>query len=264
MGTIIIPDNFNIEYLTGPEALILNESPHTVYDYTVNKFGNNSDIDTGGEDVWEGGGIYTGQPIGSPETVDIVSGDATDTNSGGTGARTLRIIGLASNTSTSYTSEDINLNGTTPVTSSGSWWRIVRAYVLTAGSNGENAGVITINHTTTTANIFAQIPIGANQTQIAAYTIPAIRTGILRMLDVGMGRANGAAGSAEVSLRVRNPGGVYRAGFRGTITDSFPLRISFPEGILLSAGTDIKVYVESVSDINTSVSANLEMIILKN
>jgi hypothetical protein len=52
------------------------------------KFGRNEDIDTDSEpeDIWHGGGPYTGQPTsGSAETVTVVSDNANDT-AGGTGS----------------------------------------------------------------------------------------------------------------------------------------------------------------------------------
>lgn len=130
------------------------------------KFGRNSNIDIGTtpEDIWHGGGNYTGQPENfTPETVDVFSANANDT-AAGTGARTIRIFGLKTNSSEVYESEDITLNGTSTVTSTNSWWRVNRAYVLTAGSTGSAQGDITIRSTTTTANVFAgeEYPAGSD------------------------------------------------------------------------------------------------------
>lgn len=55
----------------------------------VHKFGRNSDIDTASdpEDVWEGGGLYTGQPVQASDAIEVVSNDAND-SALGTGCRT--------------------------------------------------------------------------------------------------------------------------------------------------------------------------------
>lgn len=62
----------------------------------VNIQGRNSDVDTASpEAIWEGGGIYTGQPVGgSAETIDVFSSNANDA-AAGTGLRTVRLFGSA-------------------------------------------------------------------------------------------------------------------------------------------------------------------------
>jgi hypothetical protein len=45
------------------------------------KFGRNSDIDVGGEDVWNGGGIYTGHNCTVAETLEFFSDNASDVGS---------------------------------------------------------------------------------------------------------------------------------------------------------------------------------------
>lgn len=166
----------------------------------VNKFGRNPDIDTATdpEDVWNGGGDYTGQPDhgDASETVDVYSSSADDA-AAGTGARTVELAGLAGNWR-QYT-EKITLSGTTPVASVRSWRRIYRIKVLTAGSGGENAGTITCEHTTTSANVFAVMPTNRNQTAIAAYTVPGGKTGYLQSLHAAMTMSAGASGSADIS-----------------------------------------------------------------
>lgn len=163
------------------------------------KFGRNPDIDSGPEDVWENGDDYTGQPDSfTPETVDVFSSSADDA-AAGTGARTIRIYGLKSSTSTEYETEDITLNGVTAVTSTNTWWRV------------NNAGTITVRSTTTTANVFSVMAAGYNQSQIAAYTVPAGHSILLKRFRIGITRANGSAGSCTATLRARESGGVYRS-----------------------------------------------------
>lgn len=231
------------------------------YGYIL-KFGRNPDIDAGPEDVWGYGGTYTGFPNAfTPETVDISSSDTNDT-SAGTGARTVRISGLKSSTSTAYETEDLTLNGTTKVTSSNTWWRVNRAYVLTAGSGGTNAGNITVQSTTTTANIFAYIIAGEAQTQMAVYTVPHDRRIILKTGYVSIVRASGTAGSAVCTVRAREPGGVFRAVHNVDLQTGGAPSFNFVGGLVLPEGTDIKVTIDSVSDPNTFATASFEAYIL--
>lgn len=232
------------------------------YGYS-SKFGRNSDVDTGNEDVWEGGGDYTGHPVSfTPETVDVSSDDANDT-SAGTGARTVRIHGLKTTSSTAYETEDITLNGTTNVTSTNTWWRVNRVEVLTAGSGATNAGVITVHSTTTTANVFAAVAAGYGQSTVAAYTVPSGCQAQIIGLNISMGRANGSAGSAQVSLRIRPSGGVYQAKRVYEITNSIPAQPPLKFPIVANAGDDIKVRVDDVSDTNTIVTAELDIMLVE-
>ncbi len=228
------------------------------------KFGRNSDIDTGSvpEDVWNGGNVYTGQPLSfTPETVDVFSGDANDT-SAGTGARTLRLWGLKTEASTEYETEDIIFDGTSAVTSADTWWRVNRAKVLTAGSGGENAGVITIQATTTDTNVFAKIPAGYNQTQIAAYTVPAGKKAIWKSFRAAITRTSGAAGSATVTVRVREPDGVFWAARTLELQTGSARDFTEFAGDVWLAGTDIKVRVEDVSDNNTVIDSSFGYILI--
>lgn len=226
------------------------------------KFGRNPDIDSGPEDMWNGGSNYTGQPENyTPETVDVFSSSANDT-SAGTGARTIRFFGLESPTSEEYTHEDITLNGTTAVTSTKTWWRINRAFVLTAGSGGENVGTITIEPTTSSSNVFVQMLATFNQSTIGAYTVPANKIMIIKRVRVAITRANGSAGSATITLRARETGGVYRALRVFEMQTGATTEFTSLGGIVLPEGTDIKYRIETVSDTNTVAEGSFEYILV--
>jgi hypothetical protein len=226
------------------------------------KFGRNPDIDAGPEDIWNNGGDYTGLPTSfTPETVDVFSSSTNDT-SAGTGARTIRIVGLKTSTSTDYETEDITMNGTTAVTSVSSWWRVNRAYVLTAGSTGNNVGIITVRSTTTTANVFVFLPATFNQTTIAAYTVPDGKNILIKRIRVAITRASGAAGSATISLRVREPGGVFRAVRVFEVQTGSGVSYTALGGDLYPAGSDIKFRVEQVSDTNTIAEGAFEYLLI--
>jgi hypothetical protein len=228
------------------------------------KFGRNPDIDAGQtEDVWNGGGDYTGHTLTSPETVDVVS-DSTDDDDGGAGARTIRITGLESDTATEYTSEVITMNGTLPVTSTRSWWRVNRVEVLTVGSAGDNQGTITVDPSTTGSSArFAAVPL-FNQSTIGAYTVPAGRTMLLKRVRAAITRANGSAGSATMTLRVRAPGAdqAYRSIRVFELQTGAPTEFTQLGGDVIEAGSDIKFRVEQVSDGNTIAEAAMEFVLL--
>ena len=177
--------------------------------------------------------------------------------------RTIRIYGLLTSDATVETTEDIILNGTTPAVSVNTWYRIYRAKGLTYGSGGnQNVGTITVRHSTTTANVFAGIPIGRGQTAIAAWTCPAESTAYLIGLYVPMARANGSPGSAQISLRIREFGtSGYNASRSYEITDSNPANPPLKFPVKIPAKADIKVRADSVSDANTIVTADLDILI---
>jgi len=72
--------------------------------------------------------------------------------------------------------EYVILNWNTIVNTIWTFIRNSRIEVVCAGSWGSNVWTITANQSTTTANIFAVMPIWYNQTMIAAMTIPAWKT----------------------------------------------------------------------------------------
>ena len=223
----------------------------------VNKFGRNPDVDTGStpEDIWLGGGVYTGFPTGTPEAVEVFSSSANDT-SAGTGARTIRITGLATSASTAYTTEDITMSGTTPVDSSGTWYRVNRVQVLTAGSGQTNAGQITVRHTTTTANVFAQIAAGSGQSALCVYTVPAATTLFITDVLITFALSGGANGSTNVVIQGRPlNSSAWRNRRDYEITNSTSISAHYDIPLQFDAGTDIRFRAQSVSANNSVVSA---------
>lgn len=229
-----------------------NVKGHTSFE----KFGKNINIATSStpEDVWNGGGDYTGFPTGAAETMEIFSSSDDDTD-GGSGARTVRIYNLLDENGAQLPDVEVTLNGQTPVSLGATLYYRggTRIKVLTAGVDGRNVGTLTLRHTTTTANIFAVMPIGMNQTAIAAYTVPLGKT-LYCKVNMQMSRDNGLAGSASVSFRNREHGTVFNTSVGPEISDSKSYEgKDFKKFV---ERTDIKVRVDSVSDNNTIVSAD--------
>jgi hypothetical protein len=111
--------------------------------------------------MWEGqtqsGGLYVPPSTAAPLV--LVSSSASDTS-----ALSVQIEGLGAGFVPLV--ETIALNGTTNVTTTGSFLRINAMYV----TNGTNVGNITAKISSTT---YAQINAGVGQTQMSIYTVPA-------------------------------------------------------------------------------------------
>ena len=226
--------------------------------FIVTKFARNSDVDAA-EDIWNGGGNYTGFPSGSAETLTILSSSANDT-SGGTGARTLRVFGLDSDYNLQQ--EDVTLNGTTGVATSNSYKRVYRAYILTSGSGTTNAGEITIRHTTTTANVFAVMPTGFGQTQIANYTIPANHTGYLKRYSASIN--DNTSNRAEMVIKRVDQNGTIRYFRPFIVSDVSPITREVYGGLVFEEKTDITFRALSVTNTNADITVSWDMMVVKN
>jgi hypothetical protein len=227
--------------------------------------GINEDVDAGTEDVVEAGGTYVGLPVlptQAAEALNIVSSSAADTNSAGTGTRTLKVCGL--NAAGQYVEETFNMNGTTPVVSVSTWLRVFRAFGVGAGSGGTNAGAITVKHNVTTANIFAVIKAGRANAFNAVFTAPAGKTARVKSWGGQVyGLSATAAGECILQLMVRPTGANqgWRV-IRQMVVPAVPtqpiVEVLPGDGIRLSAYSDVKVQAVSLTA-NSFVSANLNI-----
>lgn len=219
------------------------------------------------EDVAEGSAAtYPGQPViptQAAEALNVVSGSASDT-SAGTGARTVRVEGL--NATGDWTEEVITLNGTTPVVTTSTWLRVVRAYIVAAGSGATNAGAITVKHNTTTANVFAVIKAGRGMSMNAVFTVPAGKTARLTSWAV-QNYSNPATAAAEgIAELLARPTGTNQGWrvLRQLSAPAVPTKkvrdlIEGP-GLRLSALTDIKVrFTQGASAVTDLVVADLNI-----
>lgn len=128
-------------------------------------FGYNNSVSAGYEPVWSNSGSSYVFPS-SASTLDISSTSTSDTLAG-TGARKLVIEGLDS----AYNPiiEQINLNGTSTVTTLQSFLRVTFAYLSEAGSGTHNIGDISIKHG---VNILGYLKATDSQTQQCITTVP--------------------------------------------------------------------------------------------
>lgn len=132
------------------------------------------------QDVWPYAGDHTWLTAAS--TLQVVSSSANDT-AAGTGARSITITGLDINLAT--ISETVTFNGTTPVTTVNSYFRLLRGFIGATGTYANtNLGNITIT-ATTGGSVQGYIAIGHGRLSQGAYTVPAGRRFILKRVIVG-------------------------------------------------------------------------------
>lgn len=173
----------------GNERGIANDFPtlvgagETHYTYE-RKFGLNLSVGTSFEDIWDGTSAMTWPS--SADTLDVVSSHANDTDSTGSAARQIVLEGLDSSFNT--LTETVALSGVTPVTTSGSFIRLNRAYVSSYGTyetapsaTSGNQGNISITVTTGGA-LMGYITAGYGQSQMLRYTVPNGKTALIRSL----------------------------------------------------------------------------------
>ena len=232
------------------------------------KFGRNPDIDTWTtpEDCWNGWGLYTGFPTWSAETLEIFSDNINDT-AAWTGARTVTIGNLLDEDYNLMPSITVTLNWTTAV----SLWaqtyiRSSRMSIITVWSSWHNLWTLTLRHTITTANIFAQMPAETNQTTIMAFTVPAWKKILMNRWFISMWRTSWAAWSAEVSIRRRQYSVAWDNAFNAIryiwITNSSNYSFQNNWYFVFNEKDDIKVTIEDVSDNSTFVNAEADWYII--
>ncbi len=134
-------------------------------DQGFNIAGRNASIGTGVQDIWSYTGAVTYPTIAAATFV--ISSSAND-KTAGTGAITVAIEGLDSNYL--LLQEMLTINGTTSVVASNQYLRVNKAYVVSAGSGGTNAGTVDVYHASI---ILSRIPTSRGQSEQAIFTTPA-------------------------------------------------------------------------------------------
>ena len=228
---------------------------------TLYKFGYNPDVDGAEETVWGQGGNY---PWFAGELTVFVSSSSANDSGTGTGARTILIQGLDENYA--EVEETITLNGQAQITSQVSYLRIYRAYVTLAGSGGSAAGTIYIGSSGATGgvpntSIYASLSLG-NQTQIAAYTVPAGHT--LYVDEINFTAAVSQANKLVTCKFVSREFGsnVFRTRFI-QVLQSNQLIQTFKYPQAFAEKTDLECRA-STDTTNTALGASFQGVLIKN
>jgi hypothetical protein len=230
--------------------------------YPLFKFGNNAVVGDSLETIWSEGGLYS---YLTAATVLKVSSSSTNDTSAGTGARTVTLFGLDANYA--EISETVTLNGQTAVNTTNTYIRINRMVVNTAGSGGQNAGVIYAGDGTVTSGVpaekYATIAAGDNQSLMALWTVPADHTAYLLQKDITAATAQNNK-YATIHLVARPFGEVFQTKDKHVI-DNGVLHQAYSIPLKFEEKTDIEVRcIGDSSGANIAVSAGLDIIYIRN
>jgi hypothetical protein len=230
------------------------------------KFGNNTTVGDSLETIWAEGGLYS---YLTAATVLKVSSSSTDDTSAGTGARTVQLYGLDADYN--EINELVTLNGQTVVNTTQSFLRINRIIVRSAGSGGSNAGVIYAGTGTVTtgvpANVYASVNgvIGANQSLMSLWTVPAGYTAYMLQYEVSNGTTSNTPAVCKLILAVRPYGEVFQSKDVKSLTTGMHIEETFALPIKIEEKSDIEVRaISSSASVTFDISAAFEIVYIKN
>jgi hypothetical protein len=160
------------EDVDSPHALLEIASERMPEVVPVNIFGFSRTVGTTFQTIWNDGGQYV-HPSAAVQ-MSCVSTSASDT-------MTIVISGL--NADYEALAEIVQLNGTTPVTTTNSFYRINNATIL----SGSNVGDITVSEGGT---VYANIEATLGTTQACVYTVPANHSLYIFRISLTSGTVN--------------------------------------------------------------------------
>lgn len=219
----------------------------------LNMQGMNGDVDTGTvpEDLWASGGAY---PFPASATTTTIESGSSNDAAAGTGARTVEVVGL--NSSLAEIRETATMNGTNAVTLTNSFYRINYIKVLTVGSGGVNAGILSVKHSST---VIGYVAAGDGQSNSAVYTVPVQA----KLLGVRASVVT-ASQSGTFQLQVRENGGSWRTVYEVAVSAAVsPSYVPFSSPITIPAGSDIRLRATAISADNTAVKGGFDLSFMK-
>jgi len=160
------------EDVDSPHAMLEIASERMPEVVPVNIFGFSRSVGITFQTIWNDGGQYV-HPSAAVQ-VSCVSTSASDTMA-------ILVSGLDANYET--IAEIVQLNGTTPVTTTNSFYRINSATIL----SGSNVGDITVSESST---IYAHIEATLGTTQACVYTVPADHSLYIFRISLTSGTVN--------------------------------------------------------------------------
>jgi len=225
------------------------------------KFGYNPDVNGEEETVWAQGGDFP-YPT-SAVTMFVSSTSANDAN-GGTGANSILIQGLDENYD--EIEETVFLNGQTQVATQLAYLRVYRAFVTLAGTGGTSGGTIYVGSSGATGGVpnttvYSNLSFG-NQTQIAAYTVPAGYTLYLDDINftAALSQANKTATCSFVSRTFGS--NVFRTRLINVLqSNQLIAKFEYPQPF--TEKTDLECRV-STNTINNAIGASFQGVLIKN
>lgn len=230
--------------------------------YGLHQFGYNSDVD-GAETIWSGDGAFPWVDVGTNETTTIESADAKDDGDpAGVGLRTVQVVGLVNQTAGDATtgkivSETVTMNGTTAVTMTNLFSFVYRVKGLTAGSEANNAGALTVKHGT---DDIAVMLAGENRTEMAVMVIPGFTADGFAIKGAWVlgwyaYAAKTSSVYADVVLKGMGCGSSVWAPFaRGVVSQTSPIYHNFDIPKYMTPGCKLELDIEAVSAGNLAVS----------
>ena len=232
----------------------------------IRQFGRNNDVGTGtAETIWDGGATWVAPATGA-EHHNIASTEAADA-AGSTGAREVTLYGL--DDEMEQRSEVVVMNGTNDVLSSISYRMLYRMVVTSAGSGGENAGVITAT-AQASSTVTSQISAGMGQALMAIYAVPRNFFGYILGFYASINKSGGQASTADILLFSKNMNPDYATPAK-RLKHIFGLQTTGTSMIYHVFGTPISIpemeltWIEaSVTANGTDISAGFDIVLLKN
>ena len=211
----------------------------------VHKFGANFDIDQADdpESVWTGGGVYPWASLATAQTIYCLSTSASDTT-------TLTLEGLDANYD--EISETVTLIGLTAVTTTNQFLRVFRMTY-----DATNVGDITARVTSASGTIVAKIDAGYAQTLMAVYTVPAGYTGYLVALDATIDGTK----TCQMLMYHRLTGKPFRIAHVAESDGHY--RYDFTAPLTVPEKTDIDIRINQVSGNDARVTANFDLVLIK-
>ena len=212
----------------------------------VHKFGANFDIDqiTTPETVWTAGGLYPWSSLATAQTIYCISTSASDT-------AVLTIEGLDANYNEQI--ETVTLTGTTVVATSNTFIRVFRMTY----EDGANVGTITARVTSGTGTVVAQIDIGYAQTLMSVYTVPAGHTAYMVTTDCTIDSRK----DCQILMYHRLFGKPFRIAHVAEATGHY--RYDFYAPLRVPEKTDIDIRIDNVSGNDSRVTANFDLVLIK-
>ncbi len=225
-----------------------------------NKFGENSDVDTGERDIWPSPLTWVPPTVAQLHTLE--SDETTDTILG-TGMRTVMVEGQDSGGFPQ--AEEVTLSGTTPVDTVNTYSIVTRIYGSSWGANGWNDGEILCKAKTDNVPmafiiVDSGLGHGLNQSTQTPFKVPIDCNGYITQWSGGVIR--GSATTVTLYLW-RKPAGFTAWRLQGMLVansagNSSPSR-AFNPPLKLGPGDCIKVSALSSAN-NTGVKAEYDII----